>query len=294
MKITLTGASGFIGGRLVDRLIEKGHELHVLGRRRPSNRVTFHTWDAARDASVPVAAIEGAQAVIHLAGEPVAQRWTESAKQRIRASRVNGTQQLVKALSALPARPEVLISASAIGFYGERGDEVLTETSRPGNGFLPDLCVEWEGLAAHFSGRVVQLRLGIVLGPDGGALAKMVTPFRFGMGGTIGSGKQWMSWIHVDDVVGLILFALENPQVQGPVNATAPSPIRNSEFTKSLGAALHRPAILPVPAFALKLMFGEMASIMIGSQRVEPAVAERAGYKFRFPALNGALADLFG
>lgn len=293
MKITLTGASGFIGGRLVDRLLAKGHEIHVLGRRRPAGQLTFHTWDAARDSSVALAAIDGAQAVIHLAGEPVAQRWTSQAKQSIRASRVNGTQQLVKALLALKRRPEVLISASAIGFYGERGDEVLTETSKPGSGFLPSLCVEWENLAAQFGERAVQLRLGIVLGPDGGALAKMVTPFRFGVGGTIGSGRQWMSWIHVDDVVGLILFALENAKVKGPMNVTAPAPVRNTEFTKSLAAALHRPAILPVPGFALRVLFGEMSSIMTGSLRVEPMVAMRAGYQFRFAALDGALADLF-
>lgn len=293
MKITLTGASGFIGGRLVDRLLAQGHELHVLGRRRPASLppvVAFTSWDAMRDSSVPADAVKDAEAVIHLAGEPVAQRWTTAAKERIRVSRVKGTQQLVSALSRQTA---VLISASAIGFYGDRGDEVLTESSPPGRGFLPDVCVQWEAEVAKFNGRVVQLRLGIVLGPEGGALAKMVTPFRFGVGGRIASGQQWMSWIHVDDVVGMILFALENAEVKGPMNATAQDPVRNAEFTKALAHALHRPAILPVPAFALKLGFGEMSTIIIASQRVEPAVAEHAGYRFRFAALEPALADLF-
>ena len=298
MKITLTGASGFIGGRLVNRLLADGHTLHVLGRRRASTLpapVLFTRWDALTDTRVPPDALSGADAIIHLAGEPVAQRWTDSARQKIRASRVRGTTQIVEGVRAMDRPPSVLVSASAIGYYADRGDEVLTETSTPGRGFLAELCVEWEQLAREVESlgvRVAPVRLGIVLGPDGGALKQMLTPFRLGVGGRIGSGRQWMSWIHVDDVVGLIAFATKNAKMSGPVNATAPAPVRNSDFTKSLAGVLHRPAIFPVPEFVLKIIFGEMSSVVTGSQRVLPAVAERAGYDFRFTDLDRALADL--
>ncbi len=296
MKITLTGASGFLGNRLVAQLLERGHALHLLGRTRPKAKVEFSQWDAV-NAEPPAAALEGAEAVIHLAGEPVAQRWTPEVKERIRTSRVNGTNALVKVMGTLAAPPKVLIAASAIGFYGERGDDLCTEATTAGQGFLPEVCVEWEKAAAAaktFGTRVVLVRIGIVLGPDGGALEKMLPPFRMGVGGVIGNGRQWMSWIHVDDVVGLILHALENPTVQGPVNATAPRPVRNSEFTKALGRVLGRPTIFPVPTLALQALYGEMAQIVLASQRVEPVAAQRGGYAFRYPDLLPALQDLLG
>lgn len=296
MKITLTGASGFLGGRLVGRLMDQGHTLHLLGRSRPKGAVFFTPWDAVRE-EPSREALEGAEAVIHLAGEPVAQRWSPEVKERIRTSRVNGTNALVKVLGSLPVRPKVLIAASAIGFYGERGDDLCTEATTAGTGFLPEVCVEWEKAAEAaraYGIRVVLIRIGLVLGPNGGALEKMLPPFRMGVGGVIGDGRQWMSWIHVDDVVGLILHALENGNVQGPVNATAPRPVRNSEFTKALGRVLHRPTIFPVPTLALRVLYGEMAQIVLASQRVEPVVAQRSGYVFRYPDLLPALQDLLG
>jgi uncharacterized protein (TIGR01777 family) len=298
VKITLSGASGFIGPRLVNHLLADGHTLHVLGRRRPATlpkSVSFTAWDALTDTRVPPDALRAADAIIHLAGEPVAQRWTDNAKQKIRASRVRGTTQIVEGVRAMDRPPSALISASAIGYYADRGEEVLTESSTPGSGFLAELCVEWERLARDVEPlgvRVAPVRLGIVLGPDGGALKQMLTPFRLGVGGRIGSGRQWMSWIHVDDVVGLIAFATKSTKINGPLNATAPAPVRNSDFTKSLARVLHRPAIFPVPEFVLQIVCGEMASVVTGSQRVLPAAAERAGYDFRFTNLDKALADL--
>lgn len=300
MKITLTGASGLIGTRLVAALLAENHQLHLLSRRKPSNlptAVSFSAWDANSGEDPPAAAFEGANAVIHLAGEPVAQRWTETAKERIRVSRVGGTEALLRTLRRLPQRPERMLAASAIGYYGDRGDEILTEMSKPGTGFLPETCVAWEGACekARLLGmRVVRLRFGIVLGREGGALAKMLTPFKLGVGGKIGSGKQWMSWIHVDDVVGLLLFALKDREEHTVFNVTAPKPVRNAEFTAALGSALHRPAFLPIPPFVLKLAFGEMSRILLESQRVEPTVAQRAGYDFRFVDLASALKDLLG
>jgi uncharacterized protein (TIGR01777 family) len=295
MKITLTGASGFLGRRLIERLQQDGHTLHVLGRSRPKAAgVSFTAWDAVRDA-VPVEAVEGADAVIHLAGEPVAQRWTSEVKDRIRTSRVNGSEALVRAIGAAGQRPRVMVAASAIGYYGERGDAVVTEATPAGQGFLPDISVAWEraadGALAH-GVRVVKLRLGIVLGPDGGALDKMLPPFRMGVGGVIGNGAQWMSWIHVDDVIGLLVYCLAHAEVQGAVNATAPRPVQNKEFTHALGVALHRPTIFPVPPLALKLLYGEMASMVLASQRVEPVAALRAGYAFAYPELQPALNQL--
>jgi uncharacterized protein (TIGR01777 family) len=243
----------------------------------------------------PADSLAGADAIVHLAGEPLAQRWTPEAKRRIRGSRVEGTRRLVEALPALPRRPAVLVCASAIGYYGSRGEEVLTESSAPGEGFLTELCLAWEktaGLAEALDLRVVNLRNGIVLGPEGGALAKMLLPFRLGLGGRLGSGRQWMSWIHIDDLVGLIRLALERSELRGPINATAPNPVTNSEFTDTLAAVLYRPALLPVPAFALRALFGEMGEVMLGSQRVLPRVAESAGFQFQYPDLKQALEHL--
>ena len=215
-------------------------------------------------------------------------------KRKIRDSRVTGTRNLVQALSKLPTRPAALICSSAIGYYGSRGDEVLTEDSAPGTGYLPEICVAWEKeamVAAALGMRVVPVRTGIVLDPRGGALQKMLTPFRMGVGGKIGSGRQWMSWIHLEDLAGIFRMALQQP-LSGPVNGVSPNPVENAEFTRALAGAVKRPAIFPVPAFGLKLLFGEMSSILLGSQRVQPQKAMSAGFQFRFPQLAAALADL--
>jgi hypothetical protein len=273
MNITITGASGFIGRRLMKSLAKAGHSVRALSR---------HAQPVECDV------------VIHLAGEPVAQRWTAEAKRRIRESRVAGTRNLVEALATLTHRPEVLICASAIGYYGSRGDEILTESSSPGSGFLPEVCVAWEReaqAAEAFGMRVVRVRMGLVLDAGGGALVRMLPPFRMGVGGRLGSGQQWMSWIHLEDLVGLFQFAVER-QVRGPLNAVAPHPVTNSDFTRELARALRRPALFPVPGFALRLLFGEMAEVLLASQRVTPAAAEAAGFRFRFPQLAPALEGL--
>jgi uncharacterized protein len=272
VNVAITGASGMIGQRLLQRLREAGHTVHAVQRG---------------------AAPPQCDALVHLAGEPIAQRWTGAAKKRIYDSRVEGTRRLVNALSTQSHRPSVLVCASAVGIYGSRGDEILTEKSPPGSGFLPRVAIDWEasGQAAEaLDIRVVNLRLGMVLG-RGGALAKLLLPFRLGVGGRLGSGRQWMSWIHVDDVVSLILFAMESA-LRGSVNATAPEPVTNDEFTRRLASALHRPAIFPVPTFALKLVFGEMSEVLLDSQRVLPAAAQDAGFYFQYPELAEALDNL--
>jgi uncharacterized protein (TIGR01777 family) len=290
MKITLTGASGFIGGPLVDLLRREGHELTVLGRRDP--RIgRFFRWDSIADA-VPVEAVDGAGAVIHMAGEPVAQRWNTEVKQRIRDSRVKGTDALVRAIEGSKVRPRVLVAASAIGFYGDRGEEPVNEDSRAGSGFLPDVCAEWESSAMKaekLGVRVAMPRIGIVLHHSGGALQTMLPPFRMGVGGPIGSGQQWMSWIHRDDLVDMIHWCLMDDSISGPVNAVSPTPCRNVDFSKALGRVLSRPAFFPVPGLALKILYGEMASVVLSSQRVLPAVACGKGFQFQYPELDLAL-----
>lgn len=291
MKIALTGATGFIGKRLVEELDKRGCQLNLLGREEPrgGHAGKFFLWDSL-SADPPVTALEGTDAVIHLAGEPVAQRWNAEVKRRIRDSRVTGTSAIVEAMRQTGTR--TLIAGSAIGYYGHRSDELLTERAKPGTGFLPEVCVEWESAARQaeqFGARVAMLRTGIVLGKGGGALAKMIPPFKMGVGGVLGSGRQWMSWIQLDDIVGLLLHGLDNPGVAGPYNGVAPNPVTNADFTKQLAKALHRPAVFPVPGFALKLLYGEMASVILGSQRCAPNVAEHTGYKFRHPHLAGAL-----
>lgn len=290
MRITLTGASGFIGGPLVERLRREGHELTVLGRRDPKIG-RFFRWDSIADA-VPVEAVDGAGAIIHMAGEPVAQRWNAAVKQRIRDSRVKGTDALVRAIEAAKDRPRVVVAASAIGFYGDRGEEPLNEDSAAGSGFLPDVCAEWEAsaLKAERLGlRVAMPRIGIVLHHSGGALQTMLPPFKMGVGGPVGNGRQWMSWIHRDDMVEMLIWCLVNDQVSGPVNAVAPEPCRNADFSRTFGKILSRPAFFPVPALALKLLYGEMAGVVLSSQRVLPAVASGKGFPFRYPDLTGAL-----
>jgi len=270
MTIAVTGASGFIGRRLMQKLGSDARPVSLRGNLDP---------------------IAGADAVVHLAGESIAQRWTKDVREKIRLSRVEGTRKLVNALRASP--PQVLVSASAVGYYGERGDELLTESSPPGAGFPSELCLDWEGearRAEEFGVRVVCLRFGLVLG-TGGGLEKILLPFKLGVGGKIGDGRQWMAWIHLEDAAGLIELTLSS-QLKGAVNATAPNPVTNAEFTRELAAALHRPAIFPVPKFALRLLYGDMAQIVYASQRVIPEAALQAGYEFRFPNLNGALLDI--
>jgi len=275
MIIAVTGASGFIGRRLTERLRAEGHTVREISLRRGTPMV-------------PVC-----HAVVHLAGEPVAQRWTRSARERILTSRVEGTKSLVKALSEHP--PPVLISASGIGYYGSRGDEILTERSKPGADFLAQVVIGWERearAAEQLGVRVVPLRFGMVLGRGGGALKKMLLPFRLGLGGRLGSGRQWMSWIHLDDLISLMGFAIESAECKGAMNAVAPHPVTNAEFTHDLARALHRPAIFPVPEFALKLLYGEMSQVILGSQRVVPEAALQAGFEFRFPELGPALRHI--
>lgn len=277
MNITMSGASGLIGRRLKDALSR--HTIRTVSHRTGG-------WD-------PVALRE-CDAVIHLAGEPVAQRWTTQAKERIRDSRVQGTRRLVEAMAGVPKPPQILLCASAIGYYGSRGDEVLTESSAPGTGFLPDVCVAWEreAKAAEALGtRVVMMRTGVVLDRNGGALPRMLPPFRMGVGGRIGTGRQWMSWIHLDDLVALYAFALDHP-LAGPVNGVAPEPVANSEFTRALASTLHRPAFFPVPSAVLQLTFGEMSQVLLASQRVLPQAAEAGGFAFRYPRIGEALAAL--
>jgi len=275
--VAITGTSGFIGTRLVRRL--EGHEVRVISRRTGNAR----------------AAVEGADAIVNLAGEPVSQRWNEDVKRRIRDSRINTTRSIVEATAAAKKRPSVLVSASAIGYYGSRGDEILTEKFAPGTDFLSQVCVEWERAAqgaSEFGARVVLPRIGIVLGSGGGMLKSALPPFKAGAGGRLGSGNQWMSWIHIDDLIAMIVFALHDPNLAGPVNGVAPQPVRNSEFTASLAHALHRPAVVPVPAFALKMLFGEMSDVILASQRVLPEAAQSAGFRFQHPDLNETLAGI--
>jgi uncharacterized protein (TIGR01777 family) len=295
MKIAITGASGFIGRRLMKLLASRGHRLHVLSRHAgtdlPSG-VGLTVWNPLGPA--PEAPLRDADAVLHLAGEPVAQRWTAAAKQRIHDSRVIGTRHLVAALANCSPRPPVLVCASAIGYYGSRGDEVLNEDSGPGTGFLADVCVAWEREAAKAEAlgmRVTRIRIGLVLDPRGGALKPMLAPFRAGLGGPLGGGRQWMSWIHASDLAEIVRFALENP-APPVLNAVAPGAVTNADFTRALASALHRPAFLPVPKLALRMLLGEMADVLLASQRVAPAAAEAAGFQFQHGQLAEALADL--
>ena len=296
MNITITGASGLIGRRLLKNLGAAGHALTVVSRHAGTNvppGVGVAAWDPMKGPA-PEDSVRNANAVIHLAGEPVAQRWNAVAKRRIRESRVVGTRNLVEALAKLRTAPRTLVCASAVGYYGSRGDEVLREDSAPADTYLAEVCAAWEkeAMAAEaFGMRVVRVRIGVVLDARGGALQRMLPPFRMGAGGRLGDGKQWMSWIHLADLAAMFQFAVEN-EVSGALNGVAPIPVTNAEFTQTLARALHRPAIFPVPALALKLLFGEMSEILLSSQRVLPAAAEAAGFKFRFPELGGALKDV--
>ncbi|HLE20887.1 MAG TPA: TIGR01777 family oxidoreductase [Vicinamibacteria bacterium] len=296
MKIAVTGATGLIGAALCERLRQEGNDVLVITRRENSSSPfpVVH-WNPERG-ELDTRSLEGVDAVVHLAGETIAERWTPEKKERIRTSRVAGTRFLVDGLKRLSKRPSVLIGSSAVGFYGNRGDEELDEGSPPGTGFLPEICQAWEAEVARASElgmRAVRLRTGIVLSTKGGALAKMLLPFKLGLGGPVGSGSQWMSWIHIDDVVGGYHFALHHSDLSGAANLTAPQPVRNADFTRALGRALGRPAFLPAPGFALKLIFGQMAQdLLLDGQRVLPRRLESAGYKFQHTAVDDALADV--
>ncbi len=303
MKIALTGATGLIGTALCENLLRDGHQVVALGRDPEKIRARLSGVEAVQWETTagppPAEALETVDAVVNLAGESIASsRWTTSRKQAIRDSRVQGTRHLRKALAASDAKPAVLVNGSAIGFYGDRGEQQLDERSDPGSGFLSDVCRQWEAeaLEAESEGiRVVLLRTGIVLSAEGGALQKMLPPFKMFAGGPLGSGKQWMSWIHLADEVGLIREAISNPELSGSLNATSPDPRTNAEFSRALGKALGRPAVLPAPGFALKLLLGEMAqALLLEGQRVYPQKALDAGFRFQFPKLEEALADLLG
>lgn len=290
MRITMTGATGFIGSRVRAALEAGGHEPRLISRR---NAAGFYAWPSP-EAAFPAASLEGAGAVIHLAGETVAQRWTADVKRRIRDSRVLGTQRLVEAMAEMKERPGVLVCASATGYYGDRGEEVLDETSGPGEGFLAETCVEWENAAAQAEAlgvRVVRLRFGMVLGRDGGALKKMLPVFRLCLGGRLGSGEQWMPWIHVEDAVAMVEWALVQP-VSGAYNAVAPAPVRNAEFTRALEGILGRPAMFAAPEWVMRAAMGEAAEIALASQRVMPRAALNAGFRFRHPHVADALRAL--
>ena len=293
MKILVTGASGLVGSALIPYLTAKGHEVLRLVRSAPRAEAAEIRWDTEKGIETP-ARLEGLDAVVHLAGENISEgRWTDEKKARIRDSRVKGTRTLSEALARLDDPPKILISASAIGFYGDRGEEVLNEQSAAGDDFLAEVCREWELAtrpAATKGTRVVNLRFGVILSREGGALAKMLTPFKLGVGGRVGSGEQYMSWITLDDVVGAIYFALTNEALHGPVNIVAPQPVTNEQFTKTLGHVLSRPTLFPAPAFALRLAFGEMAdALLLSSMRVEPLRLKESGYVFQYPELEGAL-----
>ena len=302
MKIIVTGSSGLIGSALVASLKARGDEVTCLVReKRDAPRVAGTRevlWSPSRG-ELDGAELEGHDAAVHLAGDPIAEgRWTDEKKRRIRESRVQGTTLLAETLAKLKTPPRVLLTASAVGYYGDRGEELLTETSAAGADFLSDVCRVWEASAdaAKAAGiRVVRLRFGVVLDGTGGALAKMLTPFKLGAGGKIGSGRQYMSWIALDDAVGAILHALAHEELEGAVNVVAPRAVTNAEFTKTLGGVLGRPTIFAVPAFAARLAFGEMAdAALLVSQRAEPSRLRATGYGFKYPELEGALRHALG
>jgi uncharacterized protein (TIGR01777 family) len=300
MRALVTGATGFVGPHLLALL---DHPV-VLSRNAESAKksltkfnVTVFSWNPTAE-EPPREAFDGIDTVFHLAGDPVAGgRWTEEKKRKIRDSRTLGTRNLVQALKKLDQKPKVLVSASAVGWYGSRGDEVLDESSSPAHDFLADVCVEWEReaeKAAELGIRVASIRTGIALGRDGGALVKMETPFKFGVGGPLGNGKQWMPWIHVDDLARMYVYAAEHAEASGPLNGSAPHPVTNREFTKALASALHRPAFLPAPYFALRVAMGEFAKVMFASQRVVPKKPLAVGFEFKYPEITAAMNAIYG
>ena len=294
VRVLMSGVSGPIGDALLPALKASGAQITRLLRKdsgRSAEAEASLPWDPARPLSPE--AVSGFDAVIHLAGESIVGRWTESKKKKIRDSRVVGTQNLANALAEAQNKPRVLVCSSAIGYYGNRGDEVLTESSAPGSGFLAEVCREWEAAtraAADAGIRTAQIRTGLVLSRKGGALEKMLTPFKMGAGGRIGHGRQWMSWIDVQDLVNAVLHIVESDRLHGPVNLVGPKPVKNAEFTQTLASVLHRPAMFPMPAFAVKLAFGEMGeTVLLGSQLVEPTRLVDSGFGFRFERLRDSL-----
>jgi uncharacterized protein len=299
MKLVIAGASGFIGSALVQRLSQRTDALKLLSRKprspaRASN-IDWLVWEPGV-AGGWEESVDGADGVVNLAGASIAEkRWTERQKELIRSSRIDSTRALVHAIAKAKEKPQFLINASAVGYYGPRGDETLTEESAPGKDYLARVCLAWEAeanKAQDYGVRVALLRTGIVLGKGKGALAKMVPPFKFFVGGRLGSGKQWMPWIHIEDEIGLILFLIENARAQGRFNATAPNPVTMEEFCKVLGKVLNRPSWAPVPASLLTLLLGEMADLVLAGQKALPQAAEKLGYAFRYPNLEGALQSL--
>jgi uncharacterized protein (TIGR01777 family) len=306
MRVTVTGATGLIGPSLVAALQERGASVTVLTRdpARALSKLTTPgrppleavAWDLMSEPA-PAQALTGRDAVVHLAGENVAQRWSKEAKRAIRESRVTGTRNLLAGLRAAEPRPRTLVSSSAIGYYGSHGEEPLDEDAPAGNDFLAEVCAQWEAEAAKAGEqgvRVVLVRTGVVLDRHGGALAKMLVPFRLGIGGPVAGGRQYMAWIHRDDLVGMVIAALEDERWSGPINATAPEPVSNREFSRALGRALRRPALLPVPGAALGLLYGEMAEIITAGARVVPAKPLVLGYSFKHPHLEAALCSALG
>ena len=294
--IAVTGASGLVGSALLPVLRAESWTPRAVVRRTP--RAGEVLWDPA-GGTLDLPALEGVDAAVHLAGESIAaRRWTEETKRRIRDSRILGTRLFAESLARLRQPPRVLVTASAVGIYGDRGDTVLDETSSLGTDFLARVGQEWEAAAqpaADAGIRVVHLRFGIILAREGGALARMLTPFRLGVGGPLGSGRQWMSWITIDDAIGAVLEVLRNEAARGPINTVAPEPVRNAEFAERLGEALHRPALLPAPAFALRALFGEMADVaLLASQRAVPARLTALGFPFKHPSLPEAFEAILG
>jgi uncharacterized protein (TIGR01777 family) len=297
MRVTLTGASGLIGTKLVRALTVRGDDVTVLSRdparAAQSLGVTAERWEPTEEPA-PADALRGRDAIVHLAGERVDQRWTESAKRAIRASREAGTRNLVDGLRGAEPRPDVLVSSSAVGYYGPHGDEPVDESTGAGDDFLGRVCAAWEReaeRAEELGMRVVRVRTGVVLDAGGGALARMLTPFKLGVGGPVAGGEQYMPWIHADDLVGIYLAAIDGASWSGPVNATAPEPVPNARFSRALGRALHRPAVLPIPGAALRLLYGDMAEIVTEGQRAVPRRPLELGYRFAHPDLDEALRD---
>jgi uncharacterized protein (TIGR01777 family) len=302
MRVLVTGASGFLGSALCGALLARGDEVVGLSRdprraRGAHPAVTWHGWDPTAERP-PEDALAGVDGVVNLIGEALDQRWTEEAKRRIRDSRERATKNLVDAISAIERRPATLVSQSAVGYYGDRGDAMVDESTGPGSSFDAEVCVAWE-TAARKAGtvgvRVVVLRSGLVLDPEHGLLRQLLLPFRLGVGGPVAGGRQFMPWIHREDEVRLLIWALDDPDASGIYNATAPNPVTNREFSKALGRVLGRPAVVPVPKLALKARFGdELAEVASGGQRVVPRRALDAGFEFAYPDLEPALRDLLG